>query len=76
MEFIDHVLILLSHTVLRRSTSQPVRSSQDRAGPSSELQSLSDSLKSRFNAMSMRFVIYVLMAFIFPSVISDYFVLS
>ncbi|XP_022974100.1 E3 ubiquitin-protein ligase RHF2A-like isoform X3 [Cucurbita maxima] len=39
----------------RRSTSQPVSSSQDRAGPSSELQSLSDSLKSRFNAMSMRY---------------------
>ncbi|XP_022925348.1 E3 ubiquitin-protein ligase RHF2A-like isoform X1 [Cucurbita moschata] len=55
MEFIGHVLILLSHTVLRRSTSQPVPSSQDRAGPSSELQSLSDSLKSRFNAMSMRY---------------------
>lgn len=50
------VFISLSPTVLRRSTSQPVPNSQDRAGPS-ELQSFSDSLKSRFNAMSNRFVI-------------------
>ncbi|KGN66567.1 E3 ubiquitin-protein ligase RHF2A isoform X2 [Cucumis sativus] len=38
----------------RRSSSQPVPNNQDRAGPS-ELQSFSDSLKSRFNAMSMRY---------------------
>ncbi|XP_022961101.1 E3 ubiquitin-protein ligase RHF2A-like isoform X2 [Cucurbita moschata] len=37
-----------------RSSSQSVPNSQDRAGPS-ELQSFSDSLKSRFNAMSMRY---------------------
>ncbi|XP_038878821.1 E3 ubiquitin-protein ligase RHF2A-like isoform X2 [Benincasa hispida] len=38
----------------RRSSGQPVPNSQDRAGPS-ELQSFSDSLKSRFNAISMRY---------------------
>ncbi|XP_022153242.1 E3 ubiquitin-protein ligase RHF2A-like isoform X2 [Momordica charantia] len=38
----------------RRSTSQPVPNSQDRAGPS-ELQSFSDSLKSRLNSVSTRY---------------------
>ncbi|KAG7023818.1 E3 ubiquitin-protein ligase RHF2A [Cucurbita argyrosperma subsp. argyrosperma] len=54
LEFISHELILLPPTFVWRSSSQSMPNSQDRAGPS-ELQSFSDSLKSRFNAMSMRY---------------------
>ena len=43
---------------IHRSPNQPTSSDQDRAGPS-ELQSFSESLKSRLNAVSMRYPISI-----------------
>ena len=46
------IVLLLS---CRRSPNQTSPTGQDRAGPS-EFQSFSDSMKSRFNALSLRYM--------------------
>lgn len=53
-------LIIFYIFIYYRSPSHSSPNSQDRAGPS-ELQSFSDSLKSRFNAMSSRYDIYLML---------------
>ncbi|CAN6901277.1 unnamed protein product, partial [Brassica oleracea] len=50
---------------IHRSPNQSTSSDQDRAGPS-ELQSFSESLKSRLNAVSMRYHILYLATFVVP----------
>ncbi|XP_062171520.1 E3 ubiquitin-protein ligase RHF2A isoform X2 [Alnus glutinosa] len=47
-------VLYLHHFPFSRSSSQPLSSSQDRAGPS-DFQSFSDSIKSRLNAVSTRY---------------------